>query len=546
MEKWKPLVDTVLTDYDRGGSLDVNYPFLFTTIVAAAENVNFILTPKTTALVFGIPQDLIVTGSGTITGSNEKEIFYLSTGNDRVIGKGGADVYVVGKNFGHDVIDDHENLLQHSFDVLRFAHHNPEDFTFYRDGLNVRIVDKKTGDTLTILGEFYELKLSLFGGHVGPERGVDEIIFADGTVWNRSDLAKAVSHPLDSDQKIIGTDHADYLDGGGGQDYLSGGSGSDIYVFGRGYGHDTIEEKLDNILLPKRDFLFFGPGITKKDIIFSLDGDSENLIISIKGTKDKLVIKDQFEAVYTGPFGKQWFNTVETFIFEDGTSLNWLEVAKIAFDHTSTDGDDIIYGFSFEDTLDGGAGNDYLSGGNENDIYKFDLGYGHDIIEENYDNILSGRHDKVQFGAGILPENVRLARSGDHLVITFAGSSDQLTVRSQFNYLLNASFDLIEEYVFSDGTVWTANDVRVSLLAGTDGDDVLVGYFTEDILDGGKGNDRLEGADSKDTYRFDIGYGQDVIYEWASIVMYEYDQDVVEFGAGISPSDLILSAFRVL
>ena len=33
---------------------------------------------------------------------------------------------------------------------------------------------------------------------------------------------------------------ADYLDGGAGDDYLEGGDGRDTYVFGKGYGHDTI------------------------------------------------------------------------------------------------------------------------------------------------------------------------------------------------------------------------------------------------------------------------------------------------------------------
>ena len=40
---------------------------------------------------------------------------------------------------------------------------------------------------------------------------------------------------------LLGSDGNDILDGGAGDDTLIGGTGSNTYVFGLGYGHDTVQ-----------------------------------------------------------------------------------------------------------------------------------------------------------------------------------------------------------------------------------------------------------------------------------------------------------------
>ncbi len=69
-------------------------------------------------------------------------------------------------------------------------------------------------------------------------------------------------------------------------------------------------------------------------------------------------------------------------------------------------------------------------------------------------------------------------------------------------------------------------------LFGENGNDSLYGEDGDDILIGGTGNDRLEGGYGNDTYIFNIGDGNDTIYD------YEYSQtggknDRIVFGAGI-------------
>ena len=45
----------------------------------------------------------------------------------------------------------------------------------------------------------------------------------------------------------------------------------------------------------------------------------------------------------------------------------------------------------------------------------------------------------------------------------------------------------------------------------TDGDDLIQGFYRQDTLDGGMGDDTLNGGELRDTYIFDVGYGNDTI-----------------------------------
>src|SRR4051812_16548359 len=78
-----------------------------------------------------------------------------------------------------------------------------------------------------------------------------------------------------------------------------------------------------------------------------------------------------------------------------------------------TDGNDVIYGFDYADVLDGGKGDDYISGGNDVDTYIFGRGYGHDIIEDHLTMILSGGDDSVVFKADVAPGDVSFHRVAD-------------------------------------------------------------------------------------------------------------------------------------
>ena len=87
----------------------------------------------------------------------------------------------------------------------------------------------------------------------------------------------------------------------------------------------------------------------------------------------------------------------------------------------------------------------------------------------------------------------------------------------------------------SAGDVLTTTADASTGLLGYGGDDTLKGAAGNDILNGGAGNDALYGGGGSDRYVFNLGDGNDVIYERDS---YSNSVDVLAFGPGIAPSDM--------
>src|SRR5690606_12653685 len=120
-----------------------------------------------------------------------------------------------------------------------------------------------------------------------------------------------------------------------------------------------------------------------------------------------------------------------------------------------------------------------------------------------------------------LPADITFDRIGnsDDLILILSDSST-LTIKDQFElfvFTMAFSPSRIENFVFQDPaqTTWDYNDVMNFLLdhKSTTGNDAIYGYRREDILDGGAGDDYLQGNGEGDTYIFARGYGHDTIYD---------------------------------
>jgi Ca2+-binding RTX toxin-like protein len=551
LAQWKPILDIVIGDYVRGATHLINtYGFLAQNIVAAYESTDLSLPFRAVTTAMGIPDDLVFTGTGTLTGSDDADIFYGTAGDEVFRGGRGPDTYIFGEHIGHDTIDDIEPALEeHVPDLIRFAHLNPDDITATRDGVDLILTVNATGETITVVRQFEGVKPSFTTGDISEDNGVGEIIFADGTVWDAVDIAQAVSHPQATDDTLIGTPSVDFLDGGLGTDHMTGGDDSDLYSFGRGYGQDTIKEGKTNVLVQQPDFVVFGPDITQDDITFHRDGNAIDLQIEIAGTTDTLTVIGQFDASYT-IFGLEWFDGIELFTFRDGSYFTAEQIMELLVAAAGTNGDDMIYGFAYEDLLDGGLGTDFLSGGNENDTYVFGSGYGADVIYEGATNILGGMTDTLVLNADVMPEDVSFHRDGnsDDLLITLA-SGDTLVIQGQFQAMASGPFgtlwfNRVERIEFdATGDVLTADNIigRILTEAKTEGDDEIYGFNREDTLDGGAGNDYLAGGREGDTYHWGRGYGNDVVYDLGDGIPIGLDIDRLVLSADLLPSDLLLS-----
>lgn len=262
--------------------------------------------------------------------------------------------------------------------------------------------------------------------------------------------------------------------------------------------------------------------------------------------------------------------------------------------------DDILTGGAGDDTLYGGAFDDWSNlwyTGNGNDTYVYNTGDGTDTIID-YDNTL-GNIDTIKFGSSIAPEDVIFTRPGtsnyatnNQLEITFVGSpADKIIIKDFFQWYSRneTSQNTIERFVFSDGTVLSFDDVEAQvryrdgtegddeitglngvsnviygnggfdaisgqeaadMLYGGDGDDTIFGAYGSDVLEGGTGNDFLNGGspgdssnlwytgNGNDTYIYNIGDGVDTISDYDNT---GESLDIIEFGQGITPADVIFT-----
>ena len=360
----------------------------------------------------------------------------------------------------------------------------------------------------------------------------------------------------------------DTLDGGGGNDVLEGGAGNDVNIFGTGNdlawdtagddsyvyaagdGDDRIRDDGGT------DAIILGSSITPADVTFSID--DEDIIMHFAGGGS-----------LTLHYGLVEGNEIEEIRFADSTV--WNPAVRL---QTPTSGNDNLVGTKLADTISGGAGNDtiegrqgndtlagdtgsdVLSGGAGDDTYLFASGDGVDVIQDdssNY-NFGSGGNDTLIFGTGIAPIDVQVSMANTRdIVLTITGTGDQVTLRDSARYAM----DSIETVLFADSTVWIHADLMAKILVSTSGNDTLYGSYAaetisggagndyidaregDDIITGGTGNDNITGGAGNDTYYFNLGDGQDYISDYTNDVATSLDK--VVFGAGILPSDIIVS-----
>ena len=243
---------------------------------------------------------------------------------------------------------------------------------------------------------------------VGYINLVETITFADGTNWS---YLKLLQHYVDiaktdGNDTIYGFEGiSDSIDGGLGNDRLEGLSGNDRYVFGRNYGTDTILDESGE------DRIQF-KGIASTEITFSRT--ALDLIMTVTATGERIVLENQYVRD-----GQQHF-AVEYFEFTDRT-LVFTDFNPEDMDLVGTNAAEEITGSNFAETLDGRGGNDTLIGGDGGDTYKFDVGYGQDvIIDRRVRAHWSDRkgfkvpvNDVVVLGDDITLANIVFTKSGD-------------------------------------------------------------------------------------------------------------------------------------
>jgi Ca2+-binding RTX toxin-like protein len=465
-------------------------------------------------------------GDDVIDGRGGNDLLTGGTGNDLLYGSGGNDTYVFARGDGVDTVREYIDGFSGwgGTDTIQFAAGiAPGDVAVSQadGGRDLVLAIAGTADRIVIDGGL--------GG--GSDYRVEQVRFADGTLWtwselvNRSTGATAgndsiagdsnanVLYGLDGDDTLDGRQHNDILIGGPGNDLLIGSSGNDTYRFARGDGADMVREYQGTLGgYGGTDTIEFAEDIAPADIVVTESSAGGDLILTIAGTGDSVRIDGTVNDSR---------NRVERVVFADGTI--WSHAQMLAMATAPTPGNDNFWGGYDPETISGGAGNDVIDGrgggdvlagnsGNDtlhgsggDDIYLYARGDGFDIVADYIDGFSGwGGFDRLQFGEGIATADVAVGKSsgGGSYILYLDGGTGTVTLQSA---ITGGSNYAIEEVRFADGTVWAKPDLEARVAPGTNGADALAGDGGANDLRGLGGNDRLTGGEGSDRLRGDAG-----------------------------------------
>jgi Ca2+-binding RTX toxin-like protein len=259
-------------------------------------------------------------GADELYGTDGDDVLDGGAGNDRLYGLQGDDLYRFGKGYGNDYIFEDgtysNDTLEFTNDVL------PSEVRATQYGYDLRLTIESTGEFIGVRDYF----------NLDADFEVEDIKFADGTVWDWGGIGAAVLVATAGDDelhlpwdgtldgglgndKLFGSDSDDVLmggggddsiedsggndiiDGGAGNDLLMRGSGNDVYLFGTGAGHDVLVNR-DNDS-GKDDILRFSD-MSATD--FATIEHSGNDLIFTAVSGDTMRVKDYYAV---GQFGER-------------------------------------------------------------------------------------------------------------------------------------------------------------------------------------------------------------------------------------------------
>jgi len=496
----------------------------------------------------GAGDDQLTAGGNddTLDGGEGRDLLQGEAGNDALSGGGGDDELQGGD--GNDALNggaDNDALFgQAGADTLSGGTGNDRLF----GGGDNDVLDGGSGDDV-ISGEAGSDTLAGGGGNdqMAGGDGDDTLDGGDGVdllwghVGNDVLTAGAGNDELrgnEGDDTLDGGSGNDRLQGGAGTDTLIGGDGSDTYYVTWGDGEDTIVDS-GNYIDGAGNLLYFTGAIKVSDLRLGIG----SLAIYIGDQGDVIHIEGfDPEDPYANP-------VIETFVFEDSTTMGWNEfIDTIGLTMQGTPEDDVltgtgavdnIFGLSGNDRLDGGAGADRLHGQEGDDVYVLGAGdivyeladQGHDTVEAAFSVILPGEvEDLILLGTAALNgtgnglNNTLRGTTGNNVLDGGLGADTMIGYAGNDTYRVDQAGDVVVEaenvgtdtvivgagsYTLTanvenlrlegSATLGIGNALNNVLIRVGSGAAELRGEAGNDELTGGSGNDSLYGGDGIDT-----------------------------------------------
>ena len=266
----------------------------------------------------GIPEALTFTGSDNadvVTGKNTNDVLWGGKGNDQLKGGYGDDTYLFNAGDGQDTI-----IESSGADTLRLG----EGLMAEQAVLSRQRVQ---GNDSLVLGFRDRADSVIIQGYFSLDSyQVEQIVFADGTVWDvaavkamllagteaaqslqayregseihagggndvlTGDNGNDALYGEAGDDTLDGSFGNDLLSGGTGNDLLKGGYGDDTYLFNAGDGQDTIIESSG------ADTLRLGEGLLAEQAVLSRQRVQgyDSLVLGFRDRADSVIIQGYF------------------------------------------------------------------------------------------------------------------------------------------------------------------------------------------------------------------------------------------------------------
>ncbi len=436
-------------------------------------------------------------GNDFLIGTAGSDTFDGLAGDDYLYGGEGNDVYRWGRNRGNDTVAEGGGT-----DKIEVLDLNPADVQVSSDALTQSIVitDVATGKTLTLS--------SMLMAGMEDYFGIEQVRFADGTVWSAADLiARIGAQPPAEEITVVEADGQRYAFGTSTGDVIQGDAGTD-HLYGQG-GNDTLsgsdgETPLDYVTYDYLDggvgddvylIELYDPAAVIQQASAGMD-DVDVIRFDPIFTPDLLVFSHinrevlMIETIYGNPLAQVegWWNPevrrISWLEFADGSRILADDIdAQISIGYYSADygtgslenhdeaqtwvwggaaseaitgglGEDMIWAGEGDDVLAGGAGNDMLFGEAGSDTYLFGRGGGEDYVFEA--GGAAGDVDVAHFAQDVSFDQLWFERVGDDLRVSVIGTGDRLTVGSWF---VDAEHRL-DEFRAGDGRLLVETQVQ--------------------------------------------------------------------------------------
>jgi trimeric autotransporter adhesin len=354
----------------------------------------------------------------------------------------------------------------------------------------VKLFNASTDDLiLTRSGSSGNLTVSQFFATPAGGQQVEEVRFADGTVWTASQLfAQRVAVTEGDDPSVYGFgwndtidglgghdaiwgrggndslsggtgndslygdssssaaagDGNDTVDGGAGNDTLYGGGGNDTYRFGRGRGVDTINEAAGT------DRVLLDAGVLPADISLFRLGTS--LVLAVDQGPTQLTVAGHFSSTA---------NQIESIEFADGTVWDAAAIASRT-----------VYGTA--NAMTGTAGNDLFVVDNDADTIAESANAGVDMVQSSIHFALPANIENLTLtgflhlsGTGNALNNVVTGNSGNNTLQGMDGADTLIGGAGDDTFYANVNLSSTSDLASNDTIVESPGEGTDTVISKT-------------------------------------------------------------------------------